>query len=273
MRALIVSAPTLDELEFAATGMTSVAPGGPGLFAGITYRRLGYDVCSVGPYGVRVANVVKFELSLGLRRLCCDGAGEGFVVHHTYLATGQRRTRIVSRASPLSPKSVADAIRECDPDIVLVSPNFDEAPLDIIRAAGPSDRVVLDVQGYARSGGDGWWNLIPAWSARLVHMSDDDGPYTVARELSRKFDALLYTVGPGGAVAFHRGLATAMPSSGPTLDDRTGAGDVITALVSHNFIVRGLQLEEAYMESLDIFTSILKEAIALRRGAFLGKGG
>ena len=269
MRALVISAPTLDLLEFASKGASGRAPGGPGLFAGIAFKRLGYEVCSVGPYGPRVENVVRFEQSLGLRRLCCPNQGEGFVIHHVFPLSGPRRSKVVSVAKPLHPSQVAEAVESCDPDIILVSPNYDEVPVEALQALRTSQHVVLDVQGYARSMGDGWWSRIPEGIARLVHMSDDDGPYSIARELSARFEAVLYTVGPGGAVAFTRGSPTAMPSRGPELEDRTGSGDVITALTSHNYLVRGLPLEDAYLESLEAFVEIMREAMSLRR-AFIG---
>ncbi len=269
MRALILSAPTLDELEFVAKGVSSRAPGGPGLFAGLAFKRLGYEVCSVGPYGPKVESVVRFELSLGLKRVCCSAQGEGFVIHHTFPPSGPRRTKITSGAARLLPSQVIEALEVCDPEVVLVSPNYDEVPLEALQALRDIGRVALDVQGYARSMGEGWWEHIPREVARLVHMSDDDGPYTIARELSTKFEALLYTVGLGGAVAFVRGSPTAMPSRGPELEDRTGSGDVITALTSHHFLVRGLPLEDAYLESLDVFIDVIKEALSLRR-AFIG---
>jgi hypothetical protein len=272
LRALIVSAPTLDEIEFEVERRTVKLPGGPALFAGLALRRLGYEVCCVGPFGLRVKDAVLFEQPLGITRVCCERPDEGYVMHHTYAASGERRTKVASRASPLSAEEVRSAVLRCRPDLVLVSPNFDEVPFEALSVIGSPLITVLDVQGYARSLGEGWWDRIPPGSARLVHMSDDDGPLPVARRLSQRFEAVMYTLGPGGAVLFSGGVATAMPARGPRLKDRTGAGDIITALVSHYYIAEGLALEEAYEASQELFMKIVEEAATLRSRAFLSQG-
>jgi len=58
LRALIVSAPTLDEIEFEVERRTVKLPGGPALFAGLALRRVGYEVCCVGPFGLRVKDSI-----------------------------------------------------------------------------------------------------------------------------------------------------------------------------------------------------------------------
>jgi hypothetical protein len=129
LRALVISAPTLDEIEFEVERRTVKLPGGPALFAGLALRGLGYEVCCIGPFGLRVKDTVLFEQSLGITRVCCERHDKGYVMHHTYAASGERRTKVASKASPLSAEELRSAVLRCKPDLVLVSPNFDEVPL------------------------------------------------------------------------------------------------------------------------------------------------
>ncbi|MGC9071324.1 MAG: hypothetical protein ACP5HK_01300 [Acidilobus sp.] len=272
MRALIASSPTLDEIVLEHLRLKTNAPGGPGLFAGLALRRLGYEVCNVGYYGPDLVESVRTEESIGVKRVCCIGQ-EGLKIRHIYDPNGTRKTTIISKPRPLTLSDLDKSLKTCGPDLVIVSPNYDEVPLDLLMAFRSRWPVSLDAQGYFRSQQGEWLRRIPEGVVKLIHMSDDDGPMDVARQLAKRFEAVLYTVGPGGAVIFSGGLATAIPSRGPRLDDRTGAGDVITALVSHYYLVARLPLEDAYEASLELFPLIMEEAARVRKRAFIGYPG
>ncbi|MGC9210433.1 MAG: hypothetical protein ACP5FT_04130 [Acidilobus sp.] len=272
MRALVISSPTVDEILVEGSSTRTLAPGGPGLFAGLALRRLGYEVCAAGVYGPDTVNTVKVEESIGVRRVCCEGEA-GFLIRHVYDASGSRRTTIITKPRPLRAQELTSSLTLCRPDLIIVSPNYDEFPLELLGSFREAENVVLDVQGYVRSMGMAWIDQLPHDVIRLAHMSDDDGPIEVARRLASRLEAVLYTLGPGGAIAFTRGLATALPSRGPRLEDRTGAGDVITALTSHYYVVEGLTLEEAYDRALEKFHAVMEEARSIRGRAFIGYAG
>ena len=263
MRALIVSAPTLDSVS--VEGSTRRQVGGPAFYAGLALRALGYEVYAVGPYGPLTQPTVRREAELGIRRLCCEG-GEGLLMSHVYDG-GVRRSRRLGSVRPLDAAEVLDAIGVADPDLVIVSPNYDEVPLEALRALAEARRryrLALDVQGYARSLGSEWWRALEGVEADLVHLSDDDADESVARALGRLFPSVLFTLGPGGAMAIARGRVTAMPSRGFRLRDRTGAGDVILALTAHYHLIESMPLEDAYERSADLFARVMVEASSLR---------
>jgi hypothetical protein len=262
LRALIVSSPTLDKVRL-PNGFVRLQAGGPALYAGFALTALGYEVCALGTYGRLVSHTVKLESSLGIRRLCCEGRGEGYVFAHYYDSKSPvRRSAIESFSGPLTADDIYSALKECDPDLVIISPVYSEAPPELLNSSGLRGRKIsVDVQGFSRSLGDGWWEKLSPEHVSLVHISNDDAVESVAEILARMFPNVLYTVGPGGALIYVDGKVTAVPSpqGNELLEDRTGAGDVMLALVSHRFLVQGLPLDEAYLRSQEDFLKIMRK--------------
>ncbi|MGC9112123.1 hypothetical protein [Acidilobus sp.] len=261
MRAIVVASPTLDRVRL-PNGVVRLQAGGPALYAGFALRSLGYEVCALGTYGRLVSPTVKLESSLGIRRLCCEGRGEGYVFAHYYdPESPTRRSTIESVSDPLTADDLCSALKECDPDLVIISPVYSEVPPELLSSSAlKGRRVSVDVQGFSRSLGNGWWERLSPEHVSLVHLSNDDAGESVAESLARKFPNVLYTVGPGGALIYVGGKVTAVPSpqGNELLEDRTGAGDVMLALVSHRFLIQSLPLDEAYLRSQEDFLEIMR---------------
>ncbi len=265
MRALIISAPTVDRVLLKGN-IERVQAGGPALYAGLALRNLGYEVYTLGPYGSLSLRTVAKERMLGIRRLCCDGMGHGLLMVHFYDGDGVRRSRREGSTETMGWSLVEPYLHQLRPDLVIVSPNYDEVSIEVpLRARRAGYKVAVDFQGYARYMGELWWHRVPDGIADLGHLSDDDAPSQATEQLARKVSSLIYTTGIGGAVVYSGGRVTAMPSRGGPLADRTGAGDIITALVAHWHLVKGLSLEDAYEASLDKFLELMSVAPRARQ--------
>ncbi len=264
MKAIIVSAPTLDRVTL-ANGETRLQAGGPALYAGYTLRKLKYDVYAVGPYGPMVSSVVRLERQLGIERACCESMGQGYVFVHRYDGS-VRRSSIESTALPLKAEDLAALIDGQDPDLVIISPVHCEVPPDALTSKSITGRrVSVDLQGFSRCMPGAWWERLDLSNIPLVHLSNDDASESVAQFLSRRAPSVVYTLGPGGAIIFARGKVTAIPLIyGGDIKDRTGLGDISLALVSHFYLVEGLSLEDAYIESQKMIATIAQELSSLK---------
>ena len=242
-RILVVSPPTLDLIDGRCRA------GGPGLYAGVTIRVLGWRAEAVGPVGYVTLESVRVERSLGVERLGYQVDGPGFVFRIEYEDSSRRVSqvgvpRVIDTSAVLS---LADGYYEA----VLVSPVYGEEPGTLPPLlAGRAGLVAVDVQGYYRVG------LGAPGGERLVSLShtgeeEGEGPSSVyVNVMTRGYGTV--TVQYRGGEEFLR------DPRGPRLSDPTGAGDAFTGALLV-LLAEGYAVEDAVAEASEVVASVLPD--------------
>lgn len=243
-RLLVVSPPTIDVIG------DRCRVGGPAVYAGAVFRRLGGLAYAVGPVGFRTLGTVWVERRLGVWRLGYYYGGEGLVFNIKYLGGGRRIVSLESSTNGLDPSVVLSASSGLGLlDAVLLSPLYGEewgmlAPLLSAR----SRLVAVDVQGYVRAGLD---PSPTSGGAVLVHASRG--------EVGEGLPILYYveTDGPGDIILVERsGMRLVARPRGGLLRDPTGAGDAYTASLLY-YLLEGYPVEDSLELASEVVYSVL----------------
>lgn len=139
----------LDSLQ--SSDGTLASAGGPPCYAGITSRRFGFDVSLATRVGRDLPEEVRGSLEdeklVVQQRQIVDAPTTRFAIS---LDDGSRKLILQARCRPLEQGDIDGKKVDC----WLVSPVYDEVPLDVLQAiksnGGSKNFVMLDPQGYMR---------------------------------------------------------------------------------------------------------------------------
>lgn len=221
--------------------------GGPALYAGGMFSKLGGRAYSIGPVGYVTSHVVPVEGYLGVERLGYQAGYEGLVFRIDYEGP-YRRITLLTRGATFDHQAILSALREVGfVDAILLSPIYGEdwgAVNSLLH--GRSRLALLDVQGYVRVGRD---PVLLRGSVGVVHGSSDE----IQGSLPAYYTVV--TDGPGRIRVWRSGnlLFETLPRGG-VLRDPTGAGDSFSAALAF-YLLKGYPVEDAVrLASGDVYS-------------------
>ncbi len=241
-KVLVVSPPTIDLID------GEPRPGGPGLYAGLSFSMLRARPILIGPVGVETLETAWAERRLGLERIGYPTVEPGAVFKLSYQGP-ERIVKAIHRPPPIDHVKVLEALSREFWDAVLLSPLSGEETGHLLALLWQHARlVVVDAQGYHRSG------LKKVLNARglyqVVHASGPEAAGLGAWGL------LVETNGMGEIRLSSPWISGVINPVGPRLRDPTGAGDIFTATLTLG-LLRGATPLEAVREAAAIVPELL----------------
>ncbi|MGC8566802.1 MAG: hypothetical protein ACP5I6_05115 [Caldisphaera sp.] len=252
-KAIIISSPTIDVIEINEKRITSA--GGPPLFMGFALKKIGCDVNFYGPIGKKTMKTVKLQEKIGVKTLGEQQENEGAIFLHKY-DNGKRFTLFTGNIKSINVGNLVNIINKMENDFIIVSPINNEYPIDKLSIL--KKPLVLDSQGYSRTIKE-WYNKLPDSYLDLMHLSNDDEPESILNRLKNKSEYILYTVGLKNTIIINKEKIIKIKPKGNPVKDMTGAGDIITGLVSYFLFYKKYDIKLSYAQSEELFEEIINE--------------
>ncbi len=250
--ALIVSSPTIDIININNTEI--VCAGGPPLYAGFALKKMNCDVYFYGPIGFETEKTINLQEKYNIITLGVHQEVKGAIFYHKY-NQDKRTTKFIGEIMTIDVNDLINKTKNIKFDFIIISPIFNEIPPEQIKLLNKP--IVLDPQGYTRSLKQ-WMDLVPFNYIDLIHVSSDDVPLDFIKNVITN-SILLYTMGIENTIIINKNDIKEIRPSGNVVNDRTGAGDIITGLVSYYYFYRKLNIIDAYNKAQENFEKIIKE--------------
>ncbi|MGC8572644.1 MAG: hypothetical protein ACP5L0_01350 [Caldisphaera sp.] len=252
-RALIISSPTIDIINVDNT--EKLCAGGPPLYIGFALRKMNCNVYFYGPIGHETRKTVKIQEMYDIKTLGTFQDVKGAVFYHKY-NNNYRITNFIGEIKTIDISDLKNKVSETRYDLLIISPIFNEIPPDYIKELYRP--ITLDPQGYTRSLKN-WIKLIPINNVDLIHLSNDDLPLNEIKNIEIGNATLIYTMGMENTIIISRNKKIEIKPEGNLVKDRTGAGDIITGLISYYHLYEKLNILDSYNMAQKQFENIIKE--------------
>ncbi|MCE4623374.1 MAG: hypothetical protein F7B11_01315 [Caldisphaeraceae archaeon] len=257
-RAFIISSPTLDLIKI--EGKQILSAGGPPLFIGYSLRKLGCHVSFYGPVGSETVKTIRLMRSVGIDVLGEFQHNVGAIFAHEY-TEGKRISSFTGAIEQVNVAEVIRAISFVSPDFVILSPIYNEFPIEKIQAL--KRPLVIDAQGFSRSIKN-WINFLPKGYIDMLHISSDDEDLSKLDEIKTKVRCVIYTAGLKETRIYCNGKEDMIRPSGRPIKDVTGAGDIITGLIAYFYFYKGFDINRSYTNAQRLLEEIIEEVSSMK---------
>ncbi|MCE4607869.1 MAG: hypothetical protein F7B61_02780 [Caldisphaeraceae archaeon] len=257
-RVFVISSPTLDLIKI--EGRQILSAGGPPLFIGYSLRKLGCDVSFYGPIGSETIKAIELMRSIGIDILGEFQRNVGAIFTHEYVG-GKRISLFTGAIEQVNVTEVMRAISFASPDFVILSPIYNEFPIEKIQALRRP--LIIDAQGFSRSIKN-WINLLPKGYIDMLHVSSDDEDLSKLDEIKTKVRCVIYTAGLEETRIYCDGKKDMVRPSGRPIKDVTGAGDIITGLVAYFHFYKGFDINKSYAKAQRLLEETIEEVSSMK---------
>jgi sugar/nucleoside kinase (ribokinase family) len=257
-KSLIISSPTVDIINI--DNNEKSCAGGPPLYTGFTLRKMDCDVYFFGPIGYETKKTVKIQEMLGINTLGIFQDVRGAVFYHKY-EDNYRITKFIGEIKTINIDELKNMLSKTKYDILIISPIFNEIPPDYIKELHKP--ITLDPQGYTRALKN-WTKLIPINNIDLIHLSNDDLSLNEIKNIELGNATLIYTMGMQNTIIISKNKKIEIKPKGNLVKDRTGAGDIITGLVSYYYLYEKRDILDSYYMAQKQFEKLIKEVSEIK---------